>query len=213
MHPEKAKTGEDGNPLKFTTKAGKGNPSAINHGNITPDFARYGSRDVTTENRQTPDPLRPGRTIEAGALKPGGVTISYALQTTVLSLAGLRRLRFPNQKGETTPERDSAARTVLAALALAAVVYQRLGGYDLRSRCLLVPAEEASPIELIHSASNRQTFTLTPEEACALFSQAVDAAKGAGLPWREEEVVLWPRDRLVDLVREGRQAAAQLGEG
>jgi CRISPR-associated protein Csb1 len=43
--------------------------------------------------------------------------MKYALQTTVLSLSALRRLRFPNKKSQSS-ERDTAARAVLAALGL-----------------------------------------------------------------------------------------------
>ena len=54
----------------------------------------------------------------------------------MLSLAALRRLRFPIG-GAAKPETDLAARTVLAALALTAVCLLDEEGYDLRSRCLL----------------------------------------------------------------------------
>ena len=84
-----------------------GQPSKINHGNIVPS--------IDTQ--------------------AGGVTISSALQTTVISFAALRRLRF---KGvDRTVE--TAARAAIAALGVAAVAYQHETDYDLRSRCLLLP--------------------------------------------------------------------------
>src|SRR5215472_7043398 len=90
-------------------------PSVVNHGNVTPSV----SRDD----------------------EPGGVTLAEAVQTTLLSLPQLRRLRFPDpETGKCSPERDAAGRTVLAALALYAVALQREDGYFLRSRCHLVPA-------------------------------------------------------------------------
>ncbi|MGH8727250.1 MAG: type I-G CRISPR-associated RAMP protein Csb1/Cas7g [Burkholderiales bacterium] len=61
----------------------------------------------------------------------GGVTIDYASHTVVLSLAALRKLNFGGEEVE--------ARTVLAALALLAVLAAEDRGHDLRSRCLLVP--------------------------------------------------------------------------
>jgi CRISPR-associated protein Csb1 len=51
-------------------------PSEINHGNITPS--------LTHENKNT----------RKQELNHGGVTLAYAVQHTVLSLAALRRLRF-----------------------------------------------------------------------------------------------------------------------
>ncbi len=57
----------------------EGKPSEINHGNVTPDLVRA---------ERTKEPL------------PGGVTMAYAFQTAVLSLPAVRRLRFPDDKGE-----------------------------------------------------------------------------------------------------------------
>ena len=68
VDPTQAET-KGGKPVEFSRSGGdgkKGSPSAINHGNIPPS--------IETDS--------------------GGVTISEAVQTTVLSLAGLRRLRF-----------------------------------------------------------------------------------------------------------------------
>jgi CRISPR-associated protein Csb1 len=201
----------DGNLVLFKSRSGKGNPSAVNHGNVTPDFSRYQTKDVTDDNRKTPDPLRSdGGNIEVGRIKAGGVSISHALQISVLSLAGLRRLRFPGGGGCDQIARNNAARTVLAAIGLAAMTHVRESGCDLRSRCVLVPSESASPLEVIVSGSDRRQFSLTAAQARELFRQAVAEATSPqiGLPWRTVELVLFPSDRLVDLVRAGRRAAA-----
>src|SRR5262249_51463372 len=91
--------------------------------------------------------------IRPGAVKPGGITMDYALHTWTLSFTQLRRLRFPmpsagtddsaksNQPPPTQEQRDDAARTVLAALVLYALALQQEKGYWLRSRCELVPSE------------------------------------------------------------------------
>lgn len=155
-----------------------GRPSTINLGNVTPDIARNRERE----------PL------------PGGVTIAYAQQTTVLSFPALRRLRFPLTDGSTSDEIDRAARGVLAALALAAVAYQRQEGYDLRSRCLLVPVGPAS-FELVDGEGGTHSYSLDAQAAKEIFEQAVAAARQAGLPWTEDEIVLAPSDRLVALIR------------
>ena len=90
---------------KDPLKLGKdGRPSEANHGNVTPTIA------------------------------DGGVTMERAVQTTVLSLPALRRLRFPLRAGERSkPETDLAVRTVLAAIGLCAAVLTREQGCDLRS--------------------------------------------------------------------------------
>jgi CRISPR-associated protein Csb1 len=199
---------KDGNEVlvRFKRKkADKGKPSEINLGNVTPDLARY------DDNANTPDVLKreeksAGVTVRKGEIAPGGVTISHALQTTVLSLPGLRRLRFPDDSGVATAERNNAARTVLAALALAAVVYQRASqGYDLRSRCNLIPADDELVFEIVTTANHVELFTLQPKQAAEIFQQAVKAAKAAKLPWREEPLELQPKPSLVDLVQRSRE--------
>lgn len=241
-----AKKDDRGNPVKYGPAGeNKGKPSAINHGNVTPDFARYTSKEIDGQ-RPTPDVLKSSlvslqysltsddgrlatRTalqsddvpIRAGAIKPGGVTIDYAVQWTVLSLPQLRRLRFPipgeadDPKNKEQQKRDEALRTVLSALALVAVVYQRESGCDLRSRCLLVPSALPITIEVIRSNADRTTFTLTSEEATEIYKQAVQEAVEAWKPnpvWREKLIEFYPTTRLVDLVRRGREVLAQSEE-
>jgi CRISPR-associated protein Csb1 len=181
---------KDGNDVlvRFKRKkADKGKPSEINLGNVTPDI-------VVAERSKEP--------------LSGGVTISEAVQTTVLSLPGLRRLQFPDDSGNTTPACNKAARTVLAALALAAVVYQRASqGYDLRSRCNLVPVDDQPVFEIVITKKDVAKFTLEPQLAAEIFQQAVKAAKAAKLPWREEPLELLPKPALLDLVQRSRDIA------
>jgi CRISPR-associated protein Csb1 len=178
---------KDGNEVlvRFKRKKqDKGKPSEINLGNVTPDI-------VLDERSKEP--------------RSGGVTISEAVQTTVLSLPGLRRLRFPDESGRASRERNLAAHTVLAALALAAVVYQRASqGYDLRSRCNLVPVDDELAFEIVTTSKDVATFTLPPTRAAELFQQAVKIAKAAELPWREEPLELQPKPALVELVQRSR---------
>jgi CRISPR-associated protein Csb1 len=177
-----AKRDEKGKPVMVGGAEGHGRPSVVLHGNVTPSIARD----------------------DRGNQLPGGVTIAYALQTTVLSLAGLRRLRFPadsQTSDQATRDREIVARTLLAALALAAIAYQREEGYDLRSRCLLVPSEP-SHYELVPAEGGpARGFTLTTAEARVLFDITVKHARDAQMLWREDAIRLLPTQRLVDLVR------------
>jgi CRISPR-associated protein Csb1 len=167
-------------------KVGKdGKPSEINHGNVTPSLKN---------DRRQPH--------------HGGVTFRYALQTSVLSLPALRRLRFPPDGAPSTAARDAAARVALAALGLAAIVLSAEQGMDLRSRCLLVPEEGSAPrLELLTASGGVEAFSLTGEEAVALLREAVERARAAGLPWREEVVKLTPKPQLLELVRRSRELA------
>jgi CRISPR-associated protein Csb1 len=125
LDPKEAKQ-EKGKPVLFNRGGGegKGKPSAINHSNVTP----------------TRDSLA------------GGITFDYAVQTVVLSIPALRKLRFKTgYDGKPLASPDAAAdaaRAALAALALAGMVHLREKGYDLRSRCLLVP-ESPFRLELV----------------------------------------------------------------
>lgn len=165
-------------------KLGKdGKPSEANHGNVTPGITE------------------------------GGFTISCAHQTTVISLTALRRLRFPlNGSADSDPEVDGAARTVLAALGIAAAALTRDESADLRSRCHLV-ATSTPQWELIDKPGQEpERYPLSGGEALALLNEAIKAAKNVGLPW-EGEIELRPHPDLIELVRRSQElAATSVGE-
>lgn len=147
-------------------------PSEVNHGNVTPTI--------------TPS---------------GGVTIVRAEETWVLTLPALRRYRFPVD-GTPSDEADSAARTALVALALAARALARDDGHFLRSRCHLVPVPGTSMVEIV--AKNGSVAPLDEPDADAaidLLNEAVDAARTAGLAWEADPVELVAQEKLVELVR------------
>jgi CRISPR-associated protein Csb1 len=162
--------------------AGKGakkvRPSEVNHGNIVPSVA------------------------------PLGITCAYAEQTVVITLAGLRRLRFG---GDT--RRDDAARASIAALGLVALAEQDVRGYALRSRCDLV-CEGPAPLELVAFDGTTTPFDLTRDEAVALYAQALARAREAGFTLAAEPVRLAPQEKLVEIVRQSmsRALADQGGE-
>lgn len=173
---EKEAVKEKNKPVPYGkgTKAGK--PSAVNHGNVTPS--------VTPEG------------------EPGGVTISEALQTAVLSLPQLRRLRFPDpQRGAANADRETAGRTVLAALALYALALQQQEGHCLRSRCHLVPLTVRRGEFLGPTAGQLEHFSFDPEACRTVFDQARIHAGSLGLSWQGGTIDLSPSDKLKNLVR------------
>jgi CRISPR-associated protein Csb1 len=177
---------EKGKPKLFSRKGAgdKGTPASINHGNIPPSIDD----------------------------EAGGVTMSHAVHTVVLSLAGLRRLRFPQrQDGTQVPlaERDgaeTAARTALAALGLVGVLCQRRNGYDLRSRSLLV-ASEPLTFELL-SGDGGDPLRFTVDDPATLLREAVDAATVQGFPWERLPLTLRPTPKLAHLIIESRKLTA-----
>lgn len=184
LDSELAATDNKGKPILLKRGGEKaGSPSIINHGNVTP-------------------------TVDSLA---GGVTIDYAEQTTVLSLAALRRLRFPRTSsgdvlaGERRREAESAARAALVALGLAAVAYCRDKGYDLRSRCALRPLQ-GLVLELVTAdGAEPAVYSLDRAGASELLAEAAERAGEAGLPWRTEPIDLQPMPKLVELIRESRR--------
>lgn len=174
---------------------GDGRPSTVNHGNIAPSID----------------------------MQAGGVTVDYALQTTVISLPALRRLAFPTRSDGSLilpserPSAEQSAQTALAALGLAAIVFTRNEGYDLRSRCLLVPEGPLTFEALPSDGGEPEEFSLGAAEAAELVNAAREAADRHGLGWDTGETLLAPSQRLVDLVRKSRtlhaEADAQAEDG
>ena len=154
-----------------------GRPSEANHGNVTPSISE------------------------------GGFTLSKARQTTTLSLAVLRRLRFPlNGAADSDDDIDLAARTALAALGLAAGTLAR-GDTDLRSRCQLFGDQEPVWELLDRPGAAPKEFDLGPDDALTLFEAAIAETKKVGLPW-EGEIELTPSHELVELVRLSQELAS-----
>jgi CRISPR-associated protein Csb1 len=177
---ENARIEKGGKPAPFG-KGGKA--SAINHSNIPPTIDEYA----------------------------GGITFDYAIQTIVLSLPALRRLRFTTgldgKPLADPPEAAHAARTSLAALALAGIAHQRAQGYDLRSRCLLVP-DGPLALEVVQADGSAEALTYTVDEANALVAAANEAATAQGLGWQRQPIKLRPAPKLVALIKRSRALAA-----
>jgi CRISPR-associated protein Csb1 len=173
---EKKAVTDKNKPVLYGKASKAGKPSAINHGNVTPSVSRED--------------------------EPGGVTLSEAVQTTVLSLPQLRRLRFPDpESGQSSPERDVAGWAVLAALALYAAALQRQDGYFLRSRCHLVPLEPPRCELVGATAQEVERFSLTAAAGQEAFEEACQRARKLGLSWKPGLIELQPSEKLVELVR------------
>lgn len=146
----------------------------------------------------------------------GGVTFDHAEQTVVLTLAGLRRLRFPPlgetwQANDEQKRRDEAARLVLGAIGLTAATLAAEAGYDLRSGCLLHDGQP--PVwNLLDRGGDDQAWEIPSEAAISMLGDAINAAESAGISWRSEPLVLQPSDDLVELIRRSQELAKKKGE-
>ena len=178
---------EKGKAVSFGREGKAGKPSSIGHGNITPSLV----------DSRTHTPL------------PGGVTISEAIQTIVLSFVQLRRLHFPDEEARITSERDVAGRAVIAALALYAVVLQLENGYDLRSRCFLLPKDlpKFEFVGVTDKITPGSKLEITKEVALGAFNTLREQAVTNGLSWRSGVTELLPSAKLVELVTRSEKLA------
>lgn len=215
---------KNGNPKRF----GKGKPSDINHGNVTPDMPRFERDEIRNQGldrlpnilEANPVKLRyevsagdgrlkhaldynPKDRIRDGAMKPGGVTMDRALHTWTLSLTQLRRLRFPGfetPNGEKATEaQNEAARTVLAALGLYALALQQERGAWLRSRCELY-SEEQPKVEIIGAPGGEIGLGSAADVRKQLLDKAIGEAQALGVGWEKSVLRLTPTAELAKLV-------------
>ena len=171
-HREDEAAGNKSGPILFSRKKGDkaGKPSVINHGNVTP------------------------------TVEPLGVTCAYAEHRAVITLAGLRRLRFGSD------ERNDAGRALLAALGLVALAEQDAGGYALRSRCDLV-CDGPAPLELVRADGSTEAVELDRDRAGKLYGDAYARAEAAGFEF--ESISLKPQDKLVEIVKRSQELALE----
>ena len=175
-HSEKDKKGEPVHATRGSGSGEAGQPSKINHGNIPPS-------------------------IDAQA---GGVTISSALQTTVISFAALRRLRCRGRSREA----EAAMHTAVAALGVAAIAYQYEMDFDLRSRCLLLPTHPPR-LELLHrDGSPGEVVEVDRVTSARILEGAAEQARVAGVGWETDEIRLAPAPKLLELIRRSRKVSA-----
>ncbi len=174
---------------------------------ISPDPKAKGVEAPSSVNHSSV-PYPEQRDVKTDKNRYAGTTIEYAEQLTTLSLIVLRRLRFPTT-AKSSPEADAAGRTVLAALGLCAAALAFESGMGLRSRCLLWPDAEMKWELLAKPGAKSEEYLVTADEAIALLTGALKAAKDAGLTWEESAVTLTPQPKLVDLVRLSQEIATK----
>lgn len=129
----------------------------------------------------------------------GGVSISSAERLGFLSFAALHKLRFPSEDGSQSFERNVAARTVLACLALAGdrLAFRR-PTVLLRSGCELVVVSET--LAWLGAAGATDEFELDTAAALVALQIARDRAAVLGLSWETKNFDVEPQPRLRDLL-------------
>jgi CRISPR-associated protein Csb1 len=157
--------------------------------------------DEAGKSKQRPSEVNHSNIAPTRDEDAGGVTFDYAIHTAVLSLPALRRIRF----GSWSDEQSNAARTVLAALGILALLLQRREGYDFRSRCSLIP-EGLADLELLAADGQVERVSSSIEKAREVYEAALLEAKAVGVTWVDEDVVLAPMPKLVQLIQASRDS-------
>jgi CRISPR-associated protein Csb1 len=129
---------------------------------------------------------------------PRGATFEYAEESTTLTLAGIRGLRFGS------PSRNEAGRLLVAALALVAITEKDCRGHSLRSGCDLVPDGGIAPLHLIATDGTTEALEIDRDAARAMYLEALSNARSVGFDVIEEPIRLTPKDELVELIRRSR---------
>lgn len=151
---------------------------------------------------QRPSELGYGNVVPSAA-DHGGVTVRFAEQQTVVSLAALRAVRNAELHVEATPspEADLAVRELLALLALAMLEAQAELGWDLRSGCQLVPERDPT-VELVGRLG--QTISSTPIVGLGAVEALADRSRTAtdvGVAWDIPPVALVTSPEQLALLR------------
>lgn len=136
-----------------------------------------------------------------------GASIRHALQSSLVSLAAVRRLRFEDGPGNPDPRRDRAGRASTVALGLYGLLSQMEAGYFLRSGCDLIPTARPTLEVVGRTLEEVESFALDADQAHRLLRECLERAEHAGLAWRHEPLKVEADDRLQELVRRSRESA------
>ena len=123
-----------------------------------------------------------------------GVTVDHAKQTTVITLAGLRRLRFQGAD-------ESAGRAALASLAILGAEGEPTYS-SLRSRCDLTQ-DGGAEWELVEADGTTKPFKFDVMEVVEWLEESSKELEPHA--WKKEPTVIRPSKSLVDLIKKSRQ--------
>jgi len=139
-------------------------------------------------------------------LSDRGSVITEAIQTSVVSCAAVRRLRFEQGNGGYDDSRDHAGQVTIAALGLYGLLAQMDSGYYLRSGCDLFPLNEPKLEVIGRTLEDIKVYPLTAPDARNAFLASLEQAKEKGLQWRTEPVRAEADERLTTMVERSRKA-------
>ena len=134
-----------------------------------------------------------------------GAVITEAVQTSLVSCAAVRRLRFEREDGSYDDKRDRTGQTAIVALGLFGLLAQMESGYYLRSGCDLFPIQEPKVEIIRHTLEDIQGYQISAKDAREALVKALDDAKSQGLSWRQDPIYTEADELLVTMVERSRK--------
>jgi CRISPR-associated protein Csb1 len=182
----------------------------------TTDAARFEVLDGDGKAQKGKRPSEFGYgNVPPSAAEHGGVTVRFAEQQTVVSLAALRAIRNAEfgTAERSSAENDLVVRELLALLALAMLEAQTELGWDLRSGCQLVPETEPM-VELVgRLGTTLASAPLVGLGAVEALAERTRAAADQGIAWNVAPIALVASPQQLELLRRSvGRAADESGE-
>jgi CRISPR-associated protein Csb1 len=139
-------------------------------------------------------------------LSERGAVITEAIQTSIVSLSAVRRLRFETGSGDFSDARDLAGQSAVVALGLFGLLAYMDTGYYLRSGCDLVPQSEPV-LEIIgRTLEDIDSIPIDAKAALDTLKTCLKGAEDQKLEWRKTKVMVEADERLVALVERSRKS-------
>ena len=88
------------------------------------------------------------------------------------------------------------------------MAYQYEMDFDLRSRCLLLPAHPPRLELLRRDGSAGELVEVDRAASARILREAAEHAEKAGIGWVAEEIRLVPASKLLELIRRSRKVSA-----
>lgn len=155
-------------------------------------------------NEGKPSGINHGNVAPGITRNAGGVTVAKAVKDTTISLEAIRKIKF----GSRDAAKETAAHTAIAAIGLCSIAYQHENGYDLRSRCHLIPTMPLE-IELVtRDGSPSEKFSVSTEAAAKILAEAAAEAAAAGIGWEtsDENLRFTPTPKLIGLIEKSKES-------
>ncbi|MGI9213402.1 MAG: type I-G CRISPR-associated RAMP protein Csb1/Cas7g [Methylococcaceae bacterium] len=157
------------------------------------------SKKTVDAEKSTPKSGKKATELGYGSIpgsNPDGVDVEKIVLQGAIHLGELRKYAFPTEKGE-AEDRDKAARTALAALALWSVHATATDSLSLRSGCDLTYTEMNWLVR--YGGGRDEAITLDNTTAMTILTEAIAALKQYDLAWNTKPINLVASKTILEM--------------